>query len=157
MKLLWLPETHWERPWCLERLRGKGKGGSRGWDGYIASQEVRWGGTSRLAGKPLPLPPSRIRATRRLPRNCWVQRYSDTGMVQGQGHHHCHSTPRKTVNSTRIWLQTNPTSSGLCLPAATGVTGKAFTSIFQTPSSCTCRGLFSFRTLAARESESCGF
>ena len=66
MKLLWLPETHWERPWCWERLRGKGKGGSRGWDGYIASQEVRWGRTSRLAGKPLPLPPSRIRATRRL-------------------------------------------------------------------------------------------
>ena len=25
--------THWKRPWCLERLKAKGKGGSRGWDG----------------------------------------------------------------------------------------------------------------------------
>ena len=65
--------------------------------------------------------------------------------------------PRKSVNSTRICLQTNPTSAGLCLPAAAGVTGKVFASVFRTPSSCTCRGLCSFRTLAARESESCGF
>ena len=25
--------THWKRPWCWERLKAKGKGGSRGWDG----------------------------------------------------------------------------------------------------------------------------
>ena len=29
--------THWKRLWCLERLRAKGKGGSRGWDGWMAS------------------------------------------------------------------------------------------------------------------------
>ena len=29
--------THWKRPWCWERLRAERKGGSRGWDGWIAS------------------------------------------------------------------------------------------------------------------------
>ena len=29
--------THWERPWCWERLRGGGEGGDRGWDGWMAS------------------------------------------------------------------------------------------------------------------------
>ena len=34
----WCEEpTHWERLWCWERLRGGGEGGSRGWDGYMAS------------------------------------------------------------------------------------------------------------------------
>ena len=29
----WCEEpTHWKRPWCWERLRVKGEGGSRGWD-----------------------------------------------------------------------------------------------------------------------------
>ena len=28
--------THWERPWCWERLRAGGKGGDRGWDGWMA-------------------------------------------------------------------------------------------------------------------------
>ena len=35
---LWMsniPFTHWKRPWCWERLRAKGEGGSRGWDGWI--------------------------------------------------------------------------------------------------------------------------
>ena len=25
--------THWKRPWCWERLKAKGEGGSRGWNG----------------------------------------------------------------------------------------------------------------------------
>ena len=29
--------THWKRPWCWERLKAKGEGGGRGWDGYVAS------------------------------------------------------------------------------------------------------------------------
>ena len=29
--------THWKRPWCWERLKAKGEGGSRGWDGWMAS------------------------------------------------------------------------------------------------------------------------
>ena len=33
----WCKElTHWKRPWCWERLKAKGEGGSRGWDGWIA-------------------------------------------------------------------------------------------------------------------------
>ena len=33
----WCDEpTHWERPWCWERLRA-GEGGNRGWDGRMAS------------------------------------------------------------------------------------------------------------------------
>ena len=28
--------THWRRPWCRERLRTGGKGGKRGWDGWMA-------------------------------------------------------------------------------------------------------------------------
>ena len=28
---------HWKRPSCGERLKARGKGGSRGWDGWIAS------------------------------------------------------------------------------------------------------------------------
>ena len=29
--------THWKRPWCWGRLRAGGKGGNRGWDGWMAS------------------------------------------------------------------------------------------------------------------------
>ena len=33
--MLWPPDelTHWKRPWCWERLKGRGEGGDRGWDG----------------------------------------------------------------------------------------------------------------------------
>ena len=34
----WCKElTHWERPWCWERLKAGGEGGDRGWDGWMAS------------------------------------------------------------------------------------------------------------------------
>ena len=34
----WCKEpTHWKRPWCWERLRARGEGGDRGWDGWMAS------------------------------------------------------------------------------------------------------------------------
>ena len=29
--------THWERPWCWERLKAGGEGDDRGWDGWMAS------------------------------------------------------------------------------------------------------------------------
>ena len=39
--ILWPPEvkspTHWKRPWCWERLKARGEGGYRGWDGWMAS------------------------------------------------------------------------------------------------------------------------
>ena len=34
----WCEElAHWKRPWCWERLKAKGEGDDRGWDGWIAS------------------------------------------------------------------------------------------------------------------------
>ena len=33
--LMWL--THLKRPWCWERLKARGEGNDRGWDGWIAS------------------------------------------------------------------------------------------------------------------------
>ena len=34
----WYKElTHWERPWCWERLKAGGEGDDRGWDGWMAS------------------------------------------------------------------------------------------------------------------------
>ena len=34
----WCKElTHLKRPWCWERLRARGKGGNRGWEGWKAS------------------------------------------------------------------------------------------------------------------------
>ena len=34
----WCKElTHWKRPWCWEKLRTKGEGGDRGWDGWMVS------------------------------------------------------------------------------------------------------------------------
>ena len=34
----WCKElTHWKRSWCWKRLRAGGEGGSRGWDGWMAS------------------------------------------------------------------------------------------------------------------------
>ena len=37
----WCEElTHWERPWCWERLKA-GEGNDRGWDGWMASP-TRW-------------------------------------------------------------------------------------------------------------------
>ena len=39
---MWCEEpTHWKRPWCLERLRARGEGGNRGWNGWMASS-TRW-------------------------------------------------------------------------------------------------------------------
>ena len=29
--------THWKRPWCWKRLRARGEGDDRGWDGWMAS------------------------------------------------------------------------------------------------------------------------
>ena len=29
--------THWRRPWCWERLKVRGEGGDRGWEGWMAS------------------------------------------------------------------------------------------------------------------------
>ena len=38
---IWCKEqTHWKRPWCWERLKAK-EGGSRGWDGWMASP-IQW-------------------------------------------------------------------------------------------------------------------
>ena len=37
--ILWPPDVklmHWKRPWCWERLRAGGEGGTRGWDGWMA-------------------------------------------------------------------------------------------------------------------------
>ena len=43
--ILWSPDpkelTHWERPWCWERLKAGGEGDDRGWDGWMASP-MRW-------------------------------------------------------------------------------------------------------------------
>ena len=34
----WYEElTHWKRPWCWERLKARGEGDDRGWDGWMAS------------------------------------------------------------------------------------------------------------------------
>ena len=33
--------THLKRPWCWERLRARGEGDDRGWDGWMASS-TRW-------------------------------------------------------------------------------------------------------------------
>ena len=34
----WCEELiHWKRPWCWERLRARGKGADRGWDGWMVS------------------------------------------------------------------------------------------------------------------------
>ena len=38
--ILWPPDVkswHWKRPWCWERLRARGEGDNRGWDGWMAS------------------------------------------------------------------------------------------------------------------------
>ena len=55
--ILWPPDLkswHWKRPWCWERLRAGGEGGSKGWDGWMASptqwmwvwaNSGRWWGT----------------------------------------------------------------------------------------------------------------
>ena len=37
---VWPPDaelTRWKRPWCWERLRARGEGVDRGWDGWMAS------------------------------------------------------------------------------------------------------------------------
>ena len=33
--------THWKRPWCWERLKTRGEGDNRGWDGRMASL-IQW-------------------------------------------------------------------------------------------------------------------
>ena len=33
----WDEPTYWKRPWCWERLKARGEGDDRGWDGWMAS------------------------------------------------------------------------------------------------------------------------
>ena len=33
----WEEQTHWKRPWCWERLKARGEGYDRRWDGWLAS------------------------------------------------------------------------------------------------------------------------
>ena len=33
--------TNWKKPWCWERLKARGEGDDRGWDGWMASP-TRW-------------------------------------------------------------------------------------------------------------------
>ena len=42
--ILWLPDelTHWKIPWCWERLKAKGEGDDRGWDGYWIASLTQW-------------------------------------------------------------------------------------------------------------------
>ena len=47
----WCKElTHWNRPWCWERLKRGGEGDDRGWDGWMASP-TRWTGVWASFGK----------------------------------------------------------------------------------------------------------
>ena len=40
--ILWSKEpNHWKRPWCWERLKARGEGDDRGWDGWMASS-TQW-------------------------------------------------------------------------------------------------------------------
>ena len=54
----WCKErTHWKRPWCWERLKGRGERVDRGWDGWTASPtQWTWVGVSSRSwwwtGKP---------------------------------------------------------------------------------------------------------
>ena len=47
--IFWPPEepTLWNRPWCWERLKAKGKEVGRGWDGRMASL-IQWTWTQSL-------------------------------------------------------------------------------------------------------------
>ena len=50
----WEELTHWKRPWWWERLRAGGEGGSRGWDGWMASPTQRiwvWANAGRWKGQ----------------------------------------------------------------------------------------------------------
>ena len=44
----WCEElTHWKSPWCWERLKARGEGDDRGWDGWMASlTQWTWGWAS---------------------------------------------------------------------------------------------------------------
>ena len=49
--------NYWKRPWCWERLRARGEGDDRGWDGWMASltqQTWVWASSGRWwrTGKP---------------------------------------------------------------------------------------------------------
>ena len=51
----WCEElTHWKRPWCWERLKARGEGDNRGWDGWMASPTRVWvnSGSRWWTGKP---------------------------------------------------------------------------------------------------------
>ena len=47
----WCQEpTHWKRPWCWERVRARGEGGGRGWDGWMTSL-TRWTWVGACSGR----------------------------------------------------------------------------------------------------------
>ena len=47
----WCEEvTHWKRHWCWETLKAEGKGGSRGWAGWMASL-TQWTGIWTNSGR----------------------------------------------------------------------------------------------------------
>ena len=42
--------TYWKRPWCWERSKAEGEGGSRGWDGWMATL-IQWTWTFANSGR----------------------------------------------------------------------------------------------------------
>ena len=47
----WKEQTLWRRPWCWERLRARGEGDDRGWDGWMSSL-IQWTWVWANSGKP---------------------------------------------------------------------------------------------------------
>ena len=68
----WYEELiHWERPWCWERLKAKGEGDDRRWDGYAAllTQWIwTWANSRRhwTTGKPGMLQSMRLQSQTKL-------------------------------------------------------------------------------------------
>ena len=78
----WCKElTHWKRPWCWGRLKEKGEGDNRGWDGWVASP-IEWTGIlnlSKLGNRGRPV----IQVVKNLPANPRDTR--DSGLIPGLG------------------------------------------------------------------------
>ena len=89
----WCKElTHWRRPWCWRRLKAKGEGAGRGWDGWIASS-TQWTwmrANSRRqwrTGKPGVL------------QSMGLQRVGHDLATEYHHHHPCHRTDRSVCIS----------------------------------------------------------
>ena len=101
----WEELTHWIRPWCWERLTAGGEGGSKGWDGWMASP-TQWtwiwpnSGRSWRIGKPGVL---QSMGSQKVRHDLETEQHFGISVPNSRHRAHEHRRPSTGVSNLETW------------------------------------------------------